>query len=63
MIMLISIIMQIKKKPPAEFLHTLRKFQLGDHMNSKKYLSQLDTWIHWQLQFSAFGDIIIIVVS
>ena len=36
MIMLISIIMQIKKKPPAEFLHTLRKFKLGDHMNSKK---------------------------
>ena len=36
MIMLISIIMQIKKKPPAEFLHTLQKFQLGDHLNSKK---------------------------
>ena len=36
MIMLISIIMQIKKKPPVEFLHTLRKFQLGDHMNSEK---------------------------
>ena len=30
MIMLISIIMQIQKKPPAEFLHTPRKFQLGD---------------------------------
>ena len=36
MIMLISIIMQIKKKPLAEFLHTFRKFQLGDHMNFEK---------------------------
>ena len=36
MIMLISIIMQIWKKALAEFLHTLRKFQLEDHMNSKK---------------------------